>query len=88
MTLFSIPHFQSNATSVETTAGTNSQSLYSIGSEDSGFYDPENIITPDDLLCFAWQVASGMVTHILSLCVLHSYLLAIPYIHQDISIKF
>lgn len=52
---------------METSAGTNSQSLYSIGSEDSGFYDPENIITPDDLLCFAWQIASGMVCLLLFL---------------------
>eukprot|EP00111_Clytia_hemisphaerica_P017629 TCONS_00052156-protein len=51
---------QSNATSAENSEGTNSHSIYSMGSEDSGFYDPENIITPDDLLCFAWQIASGM----------------------------
>ena len=37
------------------------QSIYSTGSEDSGFFDPDDILTPDDLLSFAWQIASGMV---------------------------
>lgn len=39
-------------------------SVYSAGSEDSGFFDPEDILTPDDLLTFAWQIASGMVNTI------------------------